>query len=51
MNCDRPTFTYFKVFDWGWYYLSAVLDDYSRYILALKLSSTMASEDVEETLI
>jgi transposase InsO family protein len=26
---------------WGWYYLSTVLDDYSRYILAWKLTSTM----------
>ena len=27
-------FTYFKIKNWGWYYLSTVLDDYSRYILA-----------------
>jgi putative transposase len=46
----QTDFTYFKIIDWGWYYLSTVLDDYSRYILAWKLSSTMASSDVEETL-
>ena len=46
----QTDFTYFKVIDWGWYYLSTVLDDYSRYILAWKLSPTMASSDVEETL-
>jgi len=38
------------VIDWGWYYLSTVLDDYSRYILAWKLSPSMAATDVEQTL-
>jgi len=46
----QTDFTYFKIIDWGWYYLSTVIDDYSRYILAWKLSPTMASNDVEETL-
>jgi transposase InsO family protein len=47
----QTDFTQFKVFNhWGWYYLSSVLDDYSRYIIAWKLSSTMGAEDVEETL-
>lgn len=46
----QTDFTYFKIIDWGWHYLSTVIDDYSRYILAWKLSSTMASDDVEETL-
>jgi transposase InsO family protein len=46
----QTDFTYFKIIDWGWYYLSTVIDDYSRYILAWKLSPTMASGDVEETL-
>ena len=27
-------FIYFKILNWGWYYLSTVLDDCSRYILA-----------------
>jgi len=46
----QTDFTYFKIIDWGWYYLSAILDDYSRYILAWKLSTTMATTDVEDTL-
>jgi len=32
------------------YYLSTVLDDYSRKILAWRLSATMLVEDVIETL-
>jgi putative transposase len=46
----QTDFTHFKVLDWGWYYLSTVLDDYSRYIVAWKLAPTMAAGDVEETL-
>jgi len=46
----QTDFTHFKVQGWGWYYLSTVLDDYSRYILAWKLTTTMGSEDVKETL-
>ena len=46
----QTDFTYFKIIDWGWYYLSTILDDYSRYILAWKLSTTMATTDVEDTL-
>ena len=46
----QTDFTQFKVQGWGWYYLSTILDDYSRYILAWKLSSTMGEKDVEETL-
>ena len=46
----QTDFTYFKIIDWGWYYLSTILDDYSRYILAWKLSATMATSDVEDTL-
>jgi putative transposase len=39
-----------KVTGWGWYYLSTVLDDYSRYIVAFKLCTTMAAADVTATL-
>jgi transposase InsO family protein len=46
----QTDFTHFKVLDWGWYYLSTILDDYSRYIIAWKLAPTMATSDVEETL-
>ena len=41
---------YFRVVGWGWYYLSTVLDDYSRYIIAWKLFQNMAASDVQETL-
>ena len=34
----QTDFSYFKIVGWGWYYLSTVMDDYSRYILAWKLS-------------
>ena len=43
-------FTYLKVTGWGWFYLSSVLDDYSRYIIAWKLCTTMKAEDVTATL-
>jgi putative transposase len=33
--------TYLKVIGWGWSYLSSVLDDFSRYILAWKLCANM----------
>jgi transposase InsO family protein len=46
----QTDFTYFKITGWGWYYLSTVLDDYSRYILAWKLTPTMGASDVQETL-
>ena len=40
----------FRIINWGWYYLSTVLDDFSRYIIAWKLSPTMGTSDVTETL-
>lgn len=46
----QTDFTQFKVAGWGWYYLCTVLDDFSRYILAWRLSSTMAATDVQNTL-
>ena len=30
----QTDFTYLKVLGWGWFYLSTILDDYSRYIIA-----------------
>jgi len=47
----QTDFTYFKILGWGWYYLSTVLDDYSRYILAWKLTPTMSASDVQDTLL
>lgn len=46
----QTDFTYFKILGWGWYYLSTVLDDFSRYILAWKLTPTMNADDVQDTL-
>ena len=41
---------YPKIVGWGWYHLSTVLDDYSRYILAWTLTTTMQATDVMTTL-
>jgi putative transposase len=46
----QTDFTYFKIQGWGWYYLSAVLDDFSRYIITWKLTPTMSAADVQDTL-
>lgn len=46
----QTDFTYLKVIGWGWFYLSTILDDYSRYIIAWKLCTTMNTSDVTDTL-
>jgi len=46
----QTDFTYLKVIGWGWFYLSTILDDHSRYIIAWKLCTTMRAEDVTDTL-
>lgn len=46
----QTDFTYLKVIGWGWFYLSTVLDDFSRYVIAWKLCTTMAASDVTDTL-
>jgi transposase InsO family protein len=46
----QTDFTYFKIQGWGWYYLSTVMDDYSRYILSWQLCPTMQAVDAERTL-
>lgn len=45
----QTDFTYFKILGWGWYYLSTILDDYSRYIVHWELCSSMKVEDVKRT--
>ncbi len=35
---------------WGWFYLSTILDDFSRHIVEWKLCSTMKAGDVTDTL-
>jgi putative transposase len=46
----QTDFTYFKIIGWGWYYLSTVLDDFSRYIVHWELCSGMKAEDVKRTI-
>ncbi len=46
----QTDFTYLKVMGWGWFYLSTVLDDFSRYIIAWRLCNTMSARDVSATL-
>ena len=46
----QTDFTYLKVIGWGWFYLSTILDDHSRYIIAWKLCTTMKTGDVTDTL-
>ena len=46
----QTDFTYLKIIGWGWMYLSTILDDFSRYVIAWKLCATMKSSDVTETL-
>lgn len=45
----QTDFTYFKILGWGWYYLSTILDDYSRYIIQWELCKTMKFEDVKRS--
>jgi len=46
----QTDFTYMKIIGWGWYYLSSILDEYSRYIVAWKLTKSMSAVDVKDTL-
>ena len=46
----QTDFTYLKIIGWGWMYLSTILDDFSRYVIAWKLCTSMTSRDVTETL-
>jgi len=46
----QTDFTFFKVMHWGWYYLSTILDDFSRFILAWRLCQGMSTDDVKLTI-
>lgn len=45
----QTDFTYFKIVGWGWYYLSTILDDYSRFIVHWDLCQNMKVEDVQRS--
>lgn len=46
----QTDFTCFIIIGWGWYYLSPILDDCSRCIIAWKLCTNMRAEDVTDTI-
>ena len=46
----QTDFTYFRILGWGWYYLSTILDDYSRYIVHWELCQNMTAEDVRRNI-
>ena len=45
----QTDFTYFLIKGWGWYYLSTIIDDYSRRIIAFRLCKSMSAGDVMDT--
>lgn len=46
----QTDFTYLKVAGWGWFFLSTIMDDYSRYIISWRLCTGMTASDVSATL-
>ena len=46
----QTDFTDLKSIGWGWMVLSTIRDDFSRYVSAWKLCTTMTSRDVTATL-
>ena len=46
----QTDFTYFKIIGWGWYYLSTVMDDFSRYIITWDLCNNMETDDAKQSL-
>ena len=56
---DRPSrvhhqwqtdFAYFKIKNYGWFYLSTIMDDYYRYIVSCELCERMKTEDVKRSI-
>jgi len=39
-----------RVFDWGWYYLETVMDDFSRFILGWDLKTDMTGGSLEDVM-
>lgn len=46
----QTDFTYLKVQGWGWFYLSTIMDDYSRFIIHYELCNTMKTPDVQRSI-
>ena len=46
----QTDFTYFKIPGWGRYYLSTVIDDFSRYIVHWELFPNMRWEEAKKTI-
>ncbi|MGV4442019.1 DDE-type integrase/transposase/recombinase [Ornithobacterium rhinotracheale] len=44
----QTVFSYFKIIGWGWYYLSTVIDDYSRYIFHCELCTSMTATRLQK---
>lgn len=44
----QTDFTYLKIIQWGWYYYTCILDDYSRYIITWELCEHMRDTEAEE---
>lgn len=45
----QTDFTYFLIKGWGWYYLSTILDDFSRRIITFRICKSMTTPDVVDT--
>ena len=45
----QTDFTYFLIKGWGWYYLSTILDDFSRRIITFRLCESMSTPDAMDT--
>ncbi len=46
----QTDFTYLRITGYGWFYLSTVMDDFSRYIVSWQLCRDMRAADVSSTL-